>query len=326
MNGRLEHELQINNRTKESLKDLPDYVKSYYMHLQSSKSANTCYTYIQTVKRFIEYIGDTDINDVTEDTIQEFFESIKYIKKNGKLHRASAAYTKLSCSSLNSFFLFLYRRKIINNNPTEFIEMPTRKDSVKRVFFSMEDLTNLLNTVIDSNRGTYTWLLRDYTILYLFMVTGMRKTALSEINVEDLNLDESTLKIIDKRDKEHIYILPEEIKKIIIKWLVYRRKYMSEQNFETDALFISQKHNRLSPTAVERTVKYYTKRTFGEAYTPHKLRAAFISLYYAETHDIEAVRDAVGHADAKTTSRYIVRTNNPRKEAAEFMVNGLCHK
>ena len=323
MNGRLEHELQTNERTKKLLKELPDYVTSYYMHIQSSKSANTSYTYVNTVKRFMEYIGNMNINNVTEDTVQKFLESIKYINNNGKLHRSSVSYTKLSCSSLSSFFLFLYRKGIIDSNPMEFIEMPIRKDSVKRVFFSMDDLRSLLFTVTDSNRGTYTWLLRDYTILYLFMVTGMRKTALSEINVEDLDLNNNTLKIIDKRDKEHIYILPDDVKEVLAKWLVYRRRYMNEQNFEIDALFISKKHNRLSPNAIYKTVRYYTEKAFGKAYSPHKLRAAFVSLYYEETHDIEAVRDAVGHADTQTTSRYIVKNNNPRKEAAKFISNGI---
>ena len=82
MNGRLEHELQTNNRTKMMLKDMPDYANSYYMHIQSSKSANTCYNYIKIVRMFIKYIDDININDVTEDTIQKFLESIKYIEKN----------------------------------------------------------------------------------------------------------------------------------------------------------------------------------------------------------------------------------------------------
>ena len=34
MNGRLEHELQTNERTKKLLKELPDYVTSYYCKME----------------------------------------------------------------------------------------------------------------------------------------------------------------------------------------------------------------------------------------------------------------------------------------------------
>ena len=130
MNGRLEHELQTNERTKKLLKELPDYVTSYYMHIQSSKSANTCYTYVNTVKRFMEYIGNMNINNVTEDTVQKFLESIKYINNNGKLHRSSVSYTKLLLlrQARKMFFSYLsfssaFINSFISSNSASFVSI-----------------------------------------------------------------------------------------------------------------------------------------------------------------------------------------------------------
>ena len=52
----------------------------------------------------------------------------------------------------------------------------------------------------------------------------------------------------------------------------------------------------------------------------------FASLYYKETKDIVATKNAVGHADIQTTSIYTVEENNSRKEATEFMSKNLSSK
>lgn len=324
MKGRLENEIKLNNHTKELLKELPDYVTSYYMHIQSSRSANTCSTYVKTVKRFLEFTKNDDLSKMDEDTVQEFLESIKYVERNGKMERASVSYTKLTCSALSSFFQFAYRKKLINNNPMEYVDRPLRKDYVHRPKLTMEDLQNLLDCVRWNWRnGTHFWMFRDYTIIYLFIVTGMRLTAMSEINVEDYDPKTGNLTITDKRDKEHVYILPKETKRVLEGWISRRGRYLERKGFQSDAMFISEKRGRLASKSIYELVTYYTEIAFGEKYSPHKLRAAFISLYYDQTHDIEAVREAVGHASVVTTGRYITKENNPRKEAAEFMAEGV---
>ena len=322
MNGRLEHELKINNNIKNNLKDLPEYVNQYYLHIQASKSPITCFNYIMGIKRFIEHVNYKDINQITEEEIQQYLESIKFVNKNGDLKKSSVSYIKLSCSILNSFFVYIHRKGIITTNPMEFIERPSRKDEIKRDFLSMEDLNKVLTTV-KTHKGSRIWESRDYAILYLFMVTGMRNSALTEINIDAINWEENTLTIIDKRDKQHIYYLTEETKEILLDWLNNRNQIIKNENVLTDALFISKKRTRISKNAIYELVKRYTKDALGKEYSPHKLRAAFVSLYYDKTKDIEATRRAVGHSSVNTTSLYITMKNDAREDAARFMSDGL---
>ena len=91
-----------------------------------------------------------------------------------------------------------------------------------------------------------------------------------------------------------------------------------------NTLFISYHKRRLDGTDVYRIVKKYTEEALGTGISPHKLRAAFVSNFYkASGYDIEATRQAVGHASISTTSIYITRANNPRKDAVNFMEKNL---
>jgi site-specific recombinase XerD len=154
------------------------------------------------------------------------------------------------------------------------------------------------------------------------MNTGMRRTALSEINLDDISFVDRKLTVIDKRHTEQIYDITDEIEDAIMKWLKKREKLLN--GVKTDALFISTQRQRITPKSIERIVKKYSKDALGFEISPHKLRAAFITNYYeASGHDLDATCKAVGHSDVSTTYRYITRKNNARTEAINFMSKTL---
>ena len=207
-------------------------------------------------------------------------------------------------------------------------DRPPKKDNVNRIFLSMEDLNNILITV-KKGAGSHKaiakqrdWVERDLLIMFLFMNTGMRKTALSEINVEDISFGERKLIVTDKRNKTQEYNITDEMEQVIRTWLKQRKTLLNgEQN---EALFISSLRRRLSETAIYNIVKKYSEEALGYSISPHKLRAAFVSLYYeASGGDIKATCEAVGHADISTTSIYITKRNDSRKAAQDFMSKGL---
>ena len=109
---------------------------------------------------------------------------------------------------------------------------------------------------------------------------------------------------------------------IIKRWIEKREKLLHGE--DNKALFISSWRRRMSETAIYNLVQKYSEAALGYAISPHKLRAAFISLYHeANGGDIKATCEAVGHADVSTTSIYITNRNNPRKEAQKFMSQSL---
>jgi site-specific recombinase XerD len=91
---------------------------------------------------------------------------------------------------------------------------------------------------------------------------------------------------------------------------------------DQDALFVTEKGNRLASVSISRLVEKYCEEGLGYKISPHKLRSGFCSILYNKTHDAEFVRRAVGHSNIATTQRYI-KTNDNEKEIASNIIGGV---
>ena len=328
MNGRLEHEIRINNTINTILSSCPIEVNRFYRKIRTTKEPTTCLEYIRKINSFLLYVNK-GVKQITASDIDDYFSNILYIvDDNGVTRRSSSSYRQSIYSALNQFFTYLYTRNEIKNNPMTFIERPKNTDHVDRISLEIEELNSILDCVkkgVGSNAAKLKqkdWMERDYLIMFLFMNTGMRKTALSEINIQDISFDNKILTVVDKRNKTLQYIITPELETTIKKWLIKRELLLNGIN--EDALFISDKKKRISEKAVYYIVKKYSKAALGYPISPHKLRASFVTIFYkASGYDIKATCEAVGHSNIATTSLYVVNRNNARKDAATFMSSNL---
>lgn len=332
MNGKLEVENKIEERIKHNLNDCPDYVYDWYMNLKANNNTPaTCYDYLNKVKQMLMSYGNIpDVKDLTQRHTIEYFDTIQKIKdRKGNIKYSSSSYQQSVWCALSNFFDYLYKIKLIPNNYMETIKRPKNKDEERlkqeRVLLTKRDFHNILK-MVDKGVGNPTakkiqskTRSRDKLIICLFMTTGMRKTALTEINVEDIDLDNKTLQIIDKGNKYHIYYLSDDVAAYVNKWIEDRDKIPNGN--KSSALFISDSGKRLTGNAIVKIVQKYSDGALGYSISPHKLRAGFCSILYKEKHDIEFVRRSVGHSQTRTTQRYIITDNKEKKEASEIMKN-----
>lgn len=335
MQGRIENELKIENHIEQLLSDMPSYVREWYINLKASKkTATSCREYVTKIKNFLMHINpdikNIDPRDITLDAVELYFISMQTkVNKKGEPVHTSDSYQQTIWFSLNSFFEFLKRRNYISENFMENISRPKNKDlnriQEERILLTQKDFNKILKAT-KNGAGTdrakiYQDRLknRDMLIMLLFMTTGMRKTALSEINVQDVSRDTYVLKVIDKGNKIHYYPLNETVQKYFELWLMDREYFVGE---DQDALFVTEKGNRLASVSISRLVEKYCEEGLGYKISPHKLRSGFCSILYNKTHDAEFVRRAVGHSNITTTQRYI-KTNDNEKEIASNIIGGV---
>ena len=335
MQGRMENEIKIENHIEDLLSDMPSYVREWYINLKASKKAMTsCREYVSKIRNFLTYINPSISNvipqDITVDKVELYFISMQTkINKNGEPVHTSDSYQQTIWFALNSFFDFLKKRNYISENFMDCIDRPKNKDlnriQEERILLTQKDFNNILKATKNgagSDRAKiYQEKLknRDMLIMLLFMTTGIRKTALSEINVQDINMETKVLKVVDKGNKIHYYPLAEPVQEYIYLWLEDRNIFIRN---EYDALFITEKGNRLSSPAVSKLVEKYCEEGLGYKISPHKLRSGFCSILYSKTHDVEFVRRTVGHSNVATTQRYI-KTGGDEKERAIGIMSNL---
>lgn len=332
MNGRTEHEVIFNNRVSSISEKMPEFVQEWIDNLDAGgKTGATRSVFARIIRRFLESINENmsevNLTDLSFNKTQKYFISIKK-KYNGE--STSDSYQQQVWCCLNNFFSFLVKRKYIDSNPMDAIDKPKNHDldriNENRILLTENDFNKIIRSVkngVGSGKAQTRqekFRNRDLSIVLLFMVTGMRKTALTEINVNDINIETGVLKVIDKGDKLQVYYLSEDVISIIKNWISDREE-LGLNNSES--LFVSYQGRRLSGTAIDDLIGKYCEDALGKHISPHKLRAGFVSIYYKKTKDIEATRRAVGHSSVSTTSRYIVTENDERKNAANYIASSL---
>lgn len=329
MSGRLEKYKETEQSIEKLLKKMPPIMEGYYLNLSAaSKEPSTCASYLHRVYTMLRYFTTNpktyDFSQLNEEMVSRFLTHIRTRKRNGTTEETSFAYRQMMWTVLNSLCKYLTRKKIIPENPMDYIDRPTNYDTVKRIRVTKEDIKAMIEgtngDVINGQRISEVWKTRDRLVIVLLANTGIRREALCEIDIEDIDLAAKLLTVTDKRHKTRQYHLNDYTIQTITKWLEYRKTIVSS-DLQTHALIISRLGERLNGQAIGEIIEKYSITYLGKRLTPHKLRSAFCSILYDETKDIEFVRDAVGHASTTTTQMYIVKGDNAQSQAADIMNN-----
>jgi site-specific recombinase XerD len=334
MSARSELQDRLILSTLKKVQNAPDYVQKWYNSLVASdESAETIRDYTNKVVQLLYFVNRDNIrevscDDLTEDQVVAFFISKKYKVIDGEKINTSDSYQISLWHCLNNFFEFLVDRNYIDRNYMSGIKKPKNRDLTRinreRVRVTKEDLNTILEEVeqgTGSHKAKEFQKLtkeRDKLIFLLFMTTGMRKTALTEVNLCDIDMDNKLLVLTDKGEKEHAYKLNDLVMEVLDDWLK-KRKTLCEPSEK--ALFISRYGKRMSGTAVADVTKKYSECVSDYGLSPHKFRSAFCSILYDETGDIEFVRRAVGHSNVATTQRYIVTKEREKEVASNIFQN-----
>ena len=330
MNGRVENDLKIYKKIESKLSDFPSYITDWYFYLKATgQSAMTCRDYINKIKLFLEYINEEikyiELSDMTETILIQYFIHIQH-KEDGS--ETSDSYKQTVWSCLNNFFDFLEGREMISKNLmiSSKIKRPKNKD-IQRIDANRKLLTqadfNKILAAIEKGAGSNKakgyqkkFKTRDRCIMLIFMTTGIRRTALQEINVEDVDLTKQTLYVTDKGHKTHKFYLNDKTILALEEWLLDRYSIVNDFG---GALFVSKEKKRMCGNSIVKIVDKYAREGLGYHISPHKLRAGLVSIMYSQTKDIEFCRRAIGHSKIETTQRYIVTDNNERERTGVIM-------
>ena len=120
-------------------------------------------------------------------------------------HEISSSSINRKISSLKSFFKFLLKTKQIHSSPLiKHKALKTKK--IIQIPFSEKELDLVLNQLVfpENFEGV-----RDKLIIDLFYTTGIRRAELINLKEQNIDIQNSTIKVLGKRNKERIIpILP----------------------------------------------------------------------------------------------------------------------
>lgn len=322
MNGWIEKNEKIKNQVEKHLEVLPPIFTEFYADMQGDgKSNTTIKNYIDYVAHFMYYVTpktpQSDFyNKVTPTTIKQYVASLSTRQIGDEIVKTSDDYQALNWSAINTFFKFLMMNDYIKQNPMLKTKRPKINTEHTVTYLSTSEIAEVMKSINQNYTGNM--LTRDKAIIGLSLTTGIRVSALVQINIEDIDLDNNCIKIIEKRTRTKTLHFGDNTKALLQDWLDTRSRYYG--NVDTTALFLSQQKKRITTNGVRNLVAKYTKN-INKHITPHKLRATAATQAVANGVSIQTIKDMYNHASIQTTMRYVKALDKEKAEAINVMDN-----
>ena len=322
MSGRIEKENHERKIMEKKLNTLPGIFTAFYNWMDArDKSYTTMKNYINHVIEFMVFFtkGEEDnqfYEKVTEDHIEKYMTSIRRKIVDGEEVLAGDDIRAAKWSSLNTFFKFLSHKKYITNNPMLLTERPRVKTVHTITYMTQKEIESVFKRILKESRPMLKN--RDICIVAMGLGTGLRVSAIVNINIEDIDFVTNSIKVIEKGRKTREVKFADNLRSLLLVWMKDREIIFDGK--ATGPLFVSHRKERMSVDSVEYLVKKYTSH-LPKKITPHKLRSSAAMNLHGAGVDILTIASILGHENITTTQRYTRAYDEDKKEATNILDN-----
>jgi len=269
--------------------DLSEKVKSY---LSAKKleglSPSTLEGYRLELSVFGKYI-QKPVSEIATNEIRNFLGQFSQLK-------TSSLSRKLSV--LKSFFGWLTEEEIIPRDPTRKIKAPKAAKGLPKAL-SIDELEMMREACITA---------RERAMVEVFYSTGGRLAEIHDLNREDIDWQERSVKVVGKGSIEREVLFS-------FKAAYHLKKYLDSRKDEEHALFVTERrpYRRLSRRGFQREIKLIALRAgISKRVHPHVMRHTLGTLLLNNGADLVAVQAILGHSNPATTQIY-ARLSDKRK-------------
>ena len=200
-------------------------------------------------------------------------------------------------SSLKSFYKFLQKTSQIESNPLSKHKALKVAKKVQVPFTSRE-----INAVLENMDGDQGFdLCRNKLVVELLYSTGMRRAELINIKEVDVDIENQTIKVLGKRNKERYVPILSSVVGTIKEYQVLKAAIVGSSGL----FLMTSKGNKLYETLVYRIINsYFSQISSKVKKSPHILRHSFATHLLNEGADLNSVKELLGHSSLASTQVY----------------------
>lgn len=267
-----------------------------YLQLEKNYSIHTVTAYENDLLFFQEFLKNNFDQEPLENVNYSMVRSWIVSMVDAGISNSSI---NRKISSLKAFYKFLLKIKKIESSPL-LKHKSLKTPKILQIPFSENELDIVLNNLKfpEGFEG-----IRDKLIIDLFYTTGVRRTELIHLKLQNVDLHNSTLKVLGKRNKERILpivpILANQIK------VYLNERAQLESIIDADYFFLLLKGVKLNDSFVYRLINHYFSHVSEKVKkSPHILRHTFATHLLNNGADLNSVKELLGHASLASTQVY----------------------
>lgn len=269
-----------------------------YIIIERGLSSNTSESYNRDLIKYDNYLKK-DIDSIDYEDIEKY---IEYLKKEG-LSESTICRNIVSIKNLHKYISRIYNKK----DPSEIIERPRIKKRLPNIL-SISDIDNMLN-IATVNDFDY----RNKAMLELMYATGLRVSELVNLNVNDIDIQNASVRCFGKGKKERIVPIGDIAIDSLKEYLEKRNSML--KRYITDYLFINNHGKKLTRQGFFMILKTIAKKQgINKEFSPHTLRHSFATHLLENNVDLRIIQELLGHENISTTQIYTHVQNNLIKQ------------
>jgi integrase/recombinase XerD len=293
----------------------PESRRLISVYLRTLTSPQTIKTYNTELIMFLSYLEDEmgkGLGELTAEDVSLYREHVI------RTYAAATAAKKLAV--LRRFLIFTYMAGATTVNPESlrfFAKNPrVRQDSSYNVLTD-EELSRMLSAARAANY-------RDYVMLAVMAGCGLREAEVVSIKIgdfRDVGGGQTFLRVLGKGDKVRNVALSPDLWRLIQRYVLLTGRSFTSHPDSRKPIFTSRvgQDKTLTTRSVQNIVKKYV-RTAGvtKAISPHSIRHTVGTNMAVNEAPLLVIQQFLGHADPKTTMRYIRRAEELATRAYQY--------
>lgn len=258
-------------------------------------SPHTVRAYRLDLDRFSQFAGECALVSACDRTVIH-----GYVQHLFDVRAMKESSVKRHLATLRSFFNWLEEDSGIANDPFRGsrirIRLPKRLPRV----IARSDPHRMLRDDFGSDQQMFSDL-TAYVAVELLFATGMRVAELTSVSDRAVNLDDSTITIVGKGNRQRRVFIPSQIASLLRDYRAARDRCVPD----AQTFLVNSRGGATSPQMIRRLVRTHAERcVVRDRITPHMFRHSLATYLLEEGVDIRYVQRLLGHRSISTTEMY----------------------
>ena len=284
------------------------YIKDFvaYLKIEKGLSENSIEAYLNDVLKLENYSRQNgkEISDLGYNDLKNFVSELYDL---GLRARSQARII----SGIKQFYLFLILENILQNDPSELLEMPKIGRKLPEVL-SVEEIDQLIDAIDLSKPEGH----RNKAILETLYSCGLRVSELVNLRFEDLFFTDGFLRITGKGNKQRLVPVSQTVEKEINIYVENIRTQLKIKTGNESYVFLNRRGAKLTRNMIFTIIKdLSTSINLQKNISPHTFRHSFATHLLEGGANLRAIQEMLGHESITTTEIYTHLDQSFLKEA-----------